>query len=235
MIELKSISAGYDRMTVNRNIDLTISPGKILLVLGPNGAGKTTLMRALSGMIPVSSGEISLDGEPFGKRHTEQLARDGIRHVLEGHRVFPEISVEDNIRLGQAPVARDKRLTTEELLERAFDVFPILGEKRKLLARSLSGGQQQMLALVQAWSGQPRFLLCDEPSLGLAQALIPDILTFLKARAAEGMGVVLVEQLVDQPLAVADEVVMIKQGEIVFKSEQASMDDRDDLVNLMLD
>lgn len=235
MIELKQVSAGYDRMTVNRNIDLTINPGKILLVLGPNGAGKTTLMRALSGMIPVSQGDITLDGVPFGKRSTEQLARDGVRHVLEGHRVFPEISVEDNIRLGQAPVERDKRLKSDELLERAFEVFPILGEKRKLLARSLSGGQQQMLALVQAWSGQPRFLLCDEPSLGLAQALIPDILSFLKARAAEGMGVVLVEQLVDQPLAAADEVVMIKQGEIVFTSDQADMKDRDHLVNLMLD
>lgn len=235
MINLNNVSAGYDRMIVNRNINLAIEPGKILLVLGPNGAGKTTLLRALSGMIPATDGEITLDGTPFGKRKSEQLARNGIRHVLEGHRVFPEISVEENIRLGQAPVPRSKRLKSEELLERAFSVFPILGEKRKLLARSLSGGQQQMLALVQAWSGQPRFLLCDEPSLGLAQSLIPDILSFLKDRAAEGMGVVLVEQLIDQPLTVADQVIMIKQGEIVFRTDNPDRSDRDQLINLMLD
>lgn len=234
MLKVESGSAGYGRMTVLREIDLEFPAGSVTLVLGPNGAGKTTLLRMLSRMIRLQSGSLTLDGASIASVSTEDASRKGIRHVLEGHRVFPGLTVEDNIRLGQIGLPRTRRLSTNEVCDRAYEVFPILGDKRRDLARSLSGGQQQMLALVQAWSSQPRFLLCDEPSMGVAQSLVPDILEFLKRRAAEGMGVILVEQLIDQPLAVADSLVVIKQGLIVAQGSREAMPRRDELVEMML-
>lgn len=234
MLKVEHGSAGYGRMTVLRDIDLEFPAGSITLVLGPNGAGKTTLLRMLSRMIRLQSGSLVLDGVSIASETTEQVSRKGIRHVLEGHRIFPGLTVEDNIRLGQIGLPRSRRLTTDDVCDRAYEVFPILGDKRRDLARSLSGGQQQMLALVQAWSSQPKFLLCDEPSLGVAQSLVPDILEFLKGRAAEGMGVVLVEQLIDQPLAYSDSLVVIKQGRVVAQGSRESMPRRDELVDMML-
>jgi branched-chain amino acid transport system ATP-binding protein len=234
MLKVESASAGYGRMTVLRDIDLEFPAGSVTLILGPNGAGKTTLLRMMSRMIRLQSGWLTLDGASLASASTEDASRKGIRHVLEGHRVFPGLSVEDNIRLGQIGLPRERRLSTDEVCDRAYEVFPILGDKRRDLARSLSGGQQQMLTLAQAWSSQPRFLLCDEPSLGVAQSLLPVILEFLKRRAAEGMGVILVEQLIDQPLAVADSLVVIKQGRIVAQGSREEMPQRDELVEMML-
>lgn len=234
MLEARAISAGYGPMTVLRDIDLAVTPGEMVLVLGPNGAGKTTLLRALSGLVPISGGELRLDDRVVNREGTERLARAGVRHVLEGHRIFPELTVEDNIRLGQLPLRSARRRKDREVFDEAFDVFPVLGEKKDLLARSLSGGQQQMLALVQAWAAQPRYLLCDEPSMGLALSLVPDILAFLRRRAEEGMGVVLVEQLVDQCMAVADRVVLLRQGEVKVARQVGEFASRDEVVELML-
>lgn len=234
MLKVEQGSAGYGRMTVLRDIDLELHSGEVTLVLGPNGAGKTTLLRMLSRMIRIQSGALTLDGASIASESTEQVSRKGVRHVLEGHRVFPGLTVEDNVRLGQIGLSRSRRLSAEDVCDQAYEVFPILRDKRKDLARSLSGGQQQMLALVQAWSSQPKFLLCDEPSLGVAQSLVADILDFLKRRASEGMGVVLVEQLIDQPLAVADALVVIKQGRIVAQGSRNGMPTRDELVAMML-
>lgn len=234
MLKVEQGSAGYGRMTVLRDIDLEFPAGSITLVLGPNGAGKTTLLRMLSRMIRLQSGTLTLDGESIASTTTEQASRRGIRHVLEGHRIFPGITVEDNIRLGQIGLPHARRLSAAEVCDRAYEMFPILGDKRRDLARSLSGGQQQMLALVQAWSSQPKFLLCDEPSLGVAQSLIPDILEFLRKRADEGMGVILVEQLIDRPLEYSDSVIVMKQGRVAAQGSRESMPRRDELVEMML-
>ncbi|MCW2879499.1 MAG: transporter ATP-binding protein [Sphaerisporangium sp.] len=234
MFLAKNLHAGYGRMTVLRDVSLSVAPGEIVLVLGPNGAGKSTLMRALSGLIPLQQGQLELQGNVVTGRSVEQLAQRGLRHVLEGHRVFPGLSVQDNVRLGQIARRRADRLPDADILERAFEMFPILGEKRRLLARSLSGGQQQMLALVQAWAAQPSFLLCDEPSLGLAQSLIPEILRFFQQRASEGMGIVLVEQLIEQPLRVADTVVVLRQGQVVGQGKADGFTDAAAVAELML-
>lgn len=234
MLQVEGLYAGYDRMTVLRNVSLEVPAGEITLLLGPNGAGKTTLLRALSGLVTPQSGDIRADGTDIAKWSTERIARRGIRHVMEGHRIFPEITIEDNIRVGQIGLSRSKRRSEREILNEAFEVFPVLGEKRRLLARSLSGGQQQMLALVQACVARPKYLMCDEPSMGLALALVPDILGFLKRRALEGMGVLLVEQLIDQPLAFADRVVMLRQGEVRFSKSVTDAGDSQSLAQQML-
>ncbi|AWB93244.1 ABC transporter ATP-binding protein [Aeromicrobium chenweiae] len=233
MLETVNLSAGYGTLPVVRDVDFTVSAGEIVLVLGPNGAGKSTLMKTLAGFLEPKAGSITLGGESLGGRNPESIARAGLRLVLEGHRVFPELTIEDNLRLGQLALPRSRRLPIGEVFDRSFDVFPILGKKRKDMAQSLSGGQQQMLALVQAWTAQPKILLCDEPSLGLAQSLVPEILSFLRDRADEGMGVVLVEQLIEHPLAVADRVVMLRQGSVLIDGPAADFADRDYVARLM--
>ena len=233
-MKVENLSSGYGRMTVLRDVTLEVPEGQLTLLLGPNGAGKTTLLRTISGLISPQSGQIGVDGRSLAGLGPERTARLGVRHVMEGHRIFPELSVEDNIRLGQAGTPRRSRRAEREIFDEAFDVFPVLGEKRHLGARNLSGGQQQMLALVQAWVSRPKYMLCDEPSLGLALALVPDILGFLRRRAAEGMGVLLVEQLIDQPLRFADRVVVIRQGEVKFDEDASQVEGPPQLASLML-
>ncbi len=221
MLEVTGLHAGYGRVPVLRGIDLRVSAGEIVLVLGPNGAGKSTLLRTIGGFIKPARGSISLDGHDVGGMPPEEITRRGMRLVLDGHRVFPELSVRDNIRLGAA--FRGGRPDFEAMAAPALEMFPILREKLLAPARDLSGGQQQMLALAQAFVAQPRVLLCDEPSLGIAQALIPPILGFLKRWAALGTAVVIVEQQIDSALAVADRAVVMERGEVRLTGTAAAL------------
>lgn len=234
MLKVENVTAGYGAIPVVQDVDFQVSPGEIVLVLGPNGAGKSTLLKTIAGFLSPQQGSISLDDAPLSGQKPEKIARSGVRLVLEGHRVFPELSVEDNIKLGQLALKRQARLPLAEVLERSYEVFPILGQKRRDQAQSLSGGQQQMLALVQAWTAQPKYLLCDEPSLGLAQSLMPEIFSFLRARADEGMGIVLVEQLVERPLAVADRVVIFKRGTNVAEGPVSQFSDAGQLAKQLI-
>ncbi|PIF73706.1 branched-chain amino acid transport system ATP-binding protein [Variovorax sp. 54] len=212
MLETTQLRSGYGNVPVLRDIDLSVKPGEILLVVGENGAGKSTLLRTIGGFIKPEQGRIRLDGKDIGGMSPEAIARSGLRLVLDGHRVFPDISVWDNLRLG-AVIRRDQR-GFDRAIEEVFDVFPILKERLKQPARNLSGGQQQMLALGQAFVAQPRVLLSDEPSLGLAQSLLPPILNFLRRWAASGTAIVIVEQHIDIALSVADRAMVVERGAI---------------------
>ena len=234
MFKVENVTAGYGKIPVIQNVNFHVNPGEIVLVLGPNGAGKSTLLKTMAGFLTPQSGTITLDGNSLRGLKPEKIARKGARIVLEGHRIFPELSVEDNIKLGQLALKRDERLPLKEVLDRSYEVFPILGEKRTDQAQSLSGGQQQMLSLVQAWTAQPKFLLCDEPSLGLAQSLMPEIFSFLRARADEGMGIVLVEQLVERPLKVADRVVIFKRGTVTGEGHVSEFPDARQLAKMLI-
>ena len=221
MLEIRNLHAGHGRVPVLGGIDLTVNPGEIVLVLGPNGAGKSTLMRTIAGFIKPSQGQILLAGQSISGLPAEDITRRGLRLVLDGHRVFPELSVRDNIRLGAA--FRGGRPDFETMAGPALAMFPILREKLHAPARDLSGGQQQMLALAQAFVAQPKVLLCDEPSLGIAQALIPPILQFIRNWAATGTAVVIVEQQIDSALAVADRAVIMERGEIRITGTAAEL------------
>ena len=212
MLKLTEVSSGYERLPVIREVSLEAGRGEILLVIGENGAGKSTLLRTIGGLIRPTGGSILLDGADISGREAEDIAGMGLRLVLDGHRVFPELSVWDNIRLGGV-VMRDASVF-QNAVDEVLSVFPILRERLKQPARDLSGGQQQMLALAQAFVAQPKVLLCDEPSLGLAQALLPPILAFLRRWAERGTAVVIVEQHIDIALGVADRVSVLDRGEL---------------------
>ena len=179
MFEAKDLCSGYGSVPVLRSVNLSVDAGQIMLIVGENGAGKTTLLRTLGGFIVPTSGSVRLDGADLTGLAPETMPDKGLRLVLDGHRVFPEISVLDNLRLGAT--RRVSKADFETAIEDVFSMFPILKEKLRIHARNLSGGQQQMLALGQAFVAQPKVLLCDEPSTGLAQALLPTILEFLQA------------------------------------------------------
>ena len=212
MLEVKNLHAGYGRVPVLHDVSLEVKAGEVLLVLGANGAGKSTLLRAISGFVRPTAGTVRFGGADITGQAPEANARRGLRLVLDGHRVFPELSVADNIRLGAA--VRGERAAFETLAQPVLDFFPILRAKLKQPARDLSGGQQQMLALAQAFVAKPQVLLCDEPSLGLAQALIPPILEFLRNWAKGGVGVLIVEQQIDLALSIADRALVIERGRI---------------------
>jgi branched-chain amino acid transport system ATP-binding protein len=216
MLNVQNLSAGYGSMPVLHDIALSVQPGEILLVAGENGAGKTTLLRTLAGFIRPGTGTVTLDGADITGLAPENVARAGLRLVLDGHRVFPDLTVLDNLRLG-ATLRFDRR-SFDQGLDAIFAVFPVLRERLRSRARDLSGGQQQMLALGQAFVAQPRVLLCDEPSTGLAQMLVPPILDFLRGWAAQGTAIVVVEQHVRMALPFADRVVLLDRGRLTLST-----------------
>jgi branched-chain amino acid transport system ATP-binding protein len=222
MLEAKGISAGYGIVPVLRDVSVSVHKGEIVLIVGENGAGKSTLLRTIGGFIKPEQGQVLLGGEDVTGQSPEKLVRKGLRLVLDGHRVFPEISVWDNLRLGAAAKPGDKT-GFNNAVENILTVFPILKEKLRNYARDLSGGQQQMLALGQAFVAQPQVLLCDEPSTGLAQALLPPILTFLKNWAASGTAIIIVEQHIDIALPVADRAVVIERGQVKLSCAAADL------------
>lgn len=221
MLEIRDLRSGYGRVPVLHDVNVTVRAGEIVLILGANGAGKSTLLRTAAGFIKPYQGSVRLDGQEMVGLAPETIARKGMRLVLDGHRVFPELSVADNIRLGAA--IRDDRPSFDELARQVLDMFPMLRGKLRSPARDLSGGQQQMLALAQAFVAQPKVLLCDEPSLGLAQALIPPILEFLRSWAQQGTAILIVEQQIDVALSVADRAVVLERGEIKLSGTAADL------------
>ena len=225
MLVVTDLTAGYGTMPVVRQVSLEARAGEILLIGGENGAGKSTLLRAVAGFNRPDGGSVVLDGEPIHGLAPEAIARRGLRLVLDGHRVFPELSVYDNLRMGAASRRGDKA-GFARAVDEIYAVFPVLKEKHRLHARDLSGGQQQMLALGQAFVAQPKVLLCDEPSMGLAQALLPPILAFLRRWASTGTAVVIVEQHLAATAPHADRAMIVERGRVKFECPAAELEAR---------
>ncbi|MDQ1488280.1 MAG: branched-chain amino acid transport system ATP-binding protein [Actinomycetota bacterium] len=213
MLELRNISAGYDAGTVLQDVSITVPDGAVVALLGPNGAGKTTTLKVASGMLGTRSGQILIDGEDVTNKAPYQLARRGLCHVPEGRGIFPSLSVTDNIRL-QAP-ARNFKAS----LGNATAVFPRLGERAKQISRTMSGGEQQMLALAHAYVSDPQYILLDEVSMGLAPKIVEEIFEYLHDLAGQGKSMLLVEQYVGQALKLADYVYIMDRGTITFAGE----------------
>jgi branched-chain amino acid transport system ATP-binding protein len=211
MLEVANIHAGYGNVPVLRDVSLSVAAGEMVLIVGENGAGKSTLLRTIAGFIRPEQGTIRLEGRDVTALAAHERVQAGMRLVLDGHRVFPQLRVLDNLRLGNA-FRKAGNAGFEAKLEEIFGVFPVLKEKARIYARDLSGGQQQMLALGMAFVAQPRVLLCDEPSTGLAKVLLPPILEFLKRWAASGVAIALVEQHRDMTQPYADRVVVVRRN-----------------------
>jgi branched-chain amino acid transport system ATP-binding protein len=219
MLEIQDLHAGYGKVTAVRGISLSVRPGSVTLVLGANGAGKTTTLRTVAGLHPATSGEVLLDGQKITGLATHKVVRKGVVLVPEGRRVFAPLTVQENLRLGGYTAPSDKAKAS---LERVFSMFPILYERREGAAGLLSGGEQQMLAFGRALMSQPRIMLLDEPSMGLAPAVVESVAEQVRKMADSGIGVLMVEQNAEVGLEVADEVVVVARGEVGFSGPAAT-------------
>jgi branched-chain amino acid transport system ATP-binding protein len=213
MLEIDDLHVHYGKVAAVRGISLSVQPGRVTLVLGANGAGKTTTLRAVAGLHKPYSGEVTLDGQRVTGLPAYRMVQKGLALVPEGRKVFAPLTVLENLRLGAYTAPRDKDAPT---LQRVFDLFPILGERRGGAAGLLSGGEQQMLAFGRALMAQPRVMLMDEPSMGLAPTLVDTVLQSVRTIADTGIGVLMVEQNAEAGLEVADDVVVVARGEVVF-------------------
>ena len=221
MLELRGIEAGYGEQTVLRDVSLTVQPGTVVAVLGPNGAGKTTLLRVASGLLKPSTGAVLLDGEDVTRTRPYVRARRGLCHIPEGRGIYPTLTVRENL------VLHSHKGEEAAALDRAISAFPVLGEKLRQPAGQLSGGQQQMLSLVRAYLTDPKLVLVDEASMGLAPVVIDRIFEFLGQIAVSGTALLIVEQYVNRALALADHVYLLNKGSVAFTGK--SQDVGDDL------
>jgi len=219
LLHVEGLDAGYGKIGVLHGVDLIVRPAEIVALLGPNGAGKTTLLRALSGLLPWTAGSAAFAGSSLSGVDPRACARAGLVHVVEGHRVFTQLSVADNLALAGYDLPRGERAAR---VEEALQVFPEIAAKRSEKGGALSGGQQQMLAVAQGLVRRPRLLLLDEPSAGLSPVLVDRVLLVLARLREAGTAVLLVEQLVEKSLAVADRVYALAQGRVVLAAPAQS-------------
>lgn len=214
MLRLNNVSAGYGAVTALRNIDMTVEAGEVVALIGSNGAGKSTTLRTVSGLVRPTAGSIEFEGEAIINLPPEQIVARGIVHVPEGRRVFPRLSVHQNLTAGAySPRAHGKERATRE---RVFELFPRLYERRRQLAGSLSGGEQQMLAFGRAMMAQPVLLMLDEPSLGLAPIIVEEIAKAIDYFRESGVTILLVEQNAELALTLATRGYVIETGSIVL-------------------
>lgn len=214
MLEVKGLSAGYDTIDVLHSVDLTAAAGEITVLLGANGSGKTTMFRTISGLIRPSAGSVEFEGTSLVRRPANAVVRAGIAQSPEGRHLFPKMSVEKNLVLGGYTRRRDKA-RQRELLGQVYDLFPILREKRHDPAGSLSGGQQQMVAIGRALTADPRLLILDEPSMGLAPLIVKQVLEVVAEINRAGIGVLLAEQNAAQALRIAHRGYVLAEGRVV--------------------
>jgi branched-chain amino acid transport system ATP-binding protein len=214
MLTIKNLSAGYGKVQVLHGISIDVPRGKVVTLIGSNGAGKTTTMRAVSGMIAPTGGEITLNGERIDGKEPFDIARRGLAHSPEGRRVFATMTVSDNLLLGAFPrmTGARPRGDVAQDLERAMELFPRLKERRQQLAGTLSGGEQQMLAMARAVMLNPDVVLLDEPSMGLAPILVEEVFRIIARLKSEGVTMLLVEQFAAAALAVADYGYVLENG-----------------------
>ena len=225
MLELRSVTAGYGAFTALWDVSLRVSAGESVAVVGPNGAGKTTLMRVISGLIAPRAGELVFEGASIGGRPAYEIVGRGIAHVPEGRRIFPALTVADNLKMGAFLPAARKRFAHS--LERVFALFPVLAERQRQRAGSLSGGEQQMLAVGRALMSEPKLILLDEPSMGLAPVMVLRLFDLIRQVRQEGYTILLVEQNVRQVLKIVDRAYLLEVGRIKMEGRAAELSEED--------
>ncbi|MFC4054169.1 ABC transporter ATP-binding protein [Actinomadura syzygii] len=221
LLKITGLRAGYGRVTGVADVSVEVRRGELVAVLGPNGAGKSTVLRAVSGMIRPWSGSVVLDGRDVTGLRSDLLVRAGMAHVPEGRRALPRLTVEENLRVGA--FTRRDRAEVRASLDEVFDRFPRLKDRRAQKAGTLSGGEQQMLVIGRALMAKPKLLLLDEPSLGLSPLLVREVFAMIRALAADGQTVLLVEQNVAQGLAVADRGYVLTAGRVTASGPAADL------------
>ena len=213
LLEIAGLKSGYGRVEVLRGVDLSVRSGEIVALLGSNGAGKSTLNNTVSGLIRATAGTVRFDGADLTNAHCRTVVQAGLIQVPEGRRVFPNLTVRENLELGAYVRARARRAAN---LERVFGIFPRLAERRAQAAGTMSGGEQQMLAIGRGLMAEPRLLVLDEPSLGLSPLLVEELFALIDAMHRDGLSLLLVEQNVAQSLALADRAYVLENGSVRF-------------------
>lgn len=227
MLTVKSLESGYGKIKALFGIDLEIKPGEIVALIGANGAGKTTFLKTISGLIKVTGGSISFLDQPLNNLPPEKIVHMGISHVPEGRMVFTQRSVETNLQMG-AFGRKDKKAIRQDI-EKYYEVFPILGDRRKQKAGTLSGGEQQMLAIARGLMKRPKLLFLDEPSMGLAPLLVNQIFKIIKELNKTGLSILLVEQNVKKALKITQRAYVIELGKIVHQGNSSDLLNSDEI------
>lgn len=218
LLQVETIDVSYGTSRALFGVSMEVEAGSLVAVLGANGAGKSTLARAVSGLVPTSAGRIRFDGVDVTKRAPHKLSAEGLAHIPEGRGIFPGLTVQENLRMA---VRRLKRTEREAAIERAISLFPVLSERRRQDARTLSGGEQQMLALARALAVRPKLIIADEMSLGLAPLVAETVFEGLQEARTSGVTVVLIEQFVQRALALADRCVILTRGRVGWSGPAA--------------
>jgi branched-chain amino acid transport system ATP-binding protein len=217
MLELENITGGYGDTTVLRNVSLSVPEGSVVALLGPNGAGKTTTLRIASGLLSPSQGRVLLNGRDVTKLRPHQRSRLGLCTIPEGRGIFPSLNVRDNL------IMHMSKQTQGAVIDQAVDAFPVLGRRMRQIAGTLSGGEQQMLAVVRAYVANPSIVLVDEASLGLAPLVVDSIFGFLKRIANEGVALLMVEQYISRAIGLSSTVYFLSSGEIIHSGPSSEI------------
>ena len=226
LLQVQDVHAGYGRMEVLRGVSLQVQAGEMVALLGSNGAGKTTLNTVMCGLLPLRSGQVRFDGQDLTGQHYRRVVEAGLILVPEGRKIFPNLDIRENLLLGAYARARDHRPAN---LERVFELFPRLRERSQQLAGTLSGGEQQMLAIGRGLMAEPRLLILDEPSLGLSPLLVEEMFALIARLREQGLAVLLVEQNVGQSLDIADRAYVLENGAVRFEGKPADLLASDEL------
>ncbi|QQS12130.1 MAG: ABC transporter ATP-binding protein [Rhodospirillales bacterium] len=221
MLELKSVNAGYGGFQALFGVSLEVKAGEAVGVIGPNGAGKTTLMRVISGLIRPTAGSLSMEGVDLVATPAHSIVELGIAHVPEGRRLFPRMTVEDNLKMGSFPASARPKFARR--LEFVYDLFPRMKERRLQMAGTMSGGEQQMCAIGRALMSEPKLLLLDEPSAGLAPVIVQQVFELVRRIRSGGLTVLIVEQNIQQVLRVVDRAYLLETGAIRASGASADL------------
>ena len=217
MLEVENLSSGYGAVQILWDVSFRINEKEIICIIGPNGAGKTTLVRTIAGLLPTKTGTIRFKGENIEKTPPYEIVKKGLTLIPEGREIFPRMTVDENMRLG-AYTINDKS-KVGELKERVYQIFPVLKKKEKVLAQTLSGGEQQMLVIGRSLMSNPKLLILDEPSLGLAPIIVEKVLDTLEMINDDGVTILLVEQNIRDSLNIANRAYVLEEGKIIIEGE----------------
>ncbi|MDD4220088.1 MAG: ABC transporter ATP-binding protein [Sphaerochaetaceae bacterium] len=232
MLKLQEISCAYGKVQVLRKVSITVKQGSVVSIIGSNGAGKSTVLRTISGLLHPNQGSILYKNEDISQAKPEEIVRKGIIHIPEGRMVFPEFTVKENLMMGAYSRKDTKEIRIDA--EKMFDSFPILRSREKQLAATLSGGEQQMLAIARGLMGRPGILMLDEPSLGLAPVIIDSVFSFLQELKKQGTTILLVEQNAMMALELADYAYVLETGTISIEGSGTELLHNDEVRNLYL-
>jgi branched-chain amino acid transport system ATP-binding protein len=217
MLQVENLSSGYGAVQILWDVSFRINEKEIICIIGPNGAGKTTLVRTIAGLLPTKTGTIRFKGENIEKTPPYEIVKKGLTLIPEGREIFPRLTVDENMRLG-AYTINDKS-KVGELKERVYQIFPVLKKKEKVLAQTLSGGEQQMLVIGRSLMSNPKLLILDEPSLGLAPIIVEKVLDTLEMINDDGVTILLVEQNIRDSLNIANRAYVLEEGKIIIEGE----------------